>query len=72
MSYTNIHQVFENSTHTLSYLHDKIIKGFDSGLLTGMVFIGLQKAFDTIDQNILIVVSSGTHHASRIENLLSV
>ena len=54
MSYTNIHQVFENSTHTLSYLHDKIIKGFDSGLLTGMVFIGLQKAFDTIDQNILI------------------
>ena len=54
MSYTNIHQVFENSTHTLSYLHDKIIKGFDSGLLTGMVFIGLQKAFDTTDQNILI------------------
>ena len=54
MSYTNIHQVFENSTHTLSYLHDKIIKGFDSGLLTGIVFIGLQKAFDTIDQNILI------------------
>ena len=32
----------------------KSLKGFDSGLLTGMVFIGLQKAFDTIDQNILI------------------
>ena len=53
-SYTNINEVFENFTQTLSYLYDKIMKGFDSGLLTGMVFIGLQKAFDTIDQNILI------------------
>ena len=54
MSYTSINEVFENFTHTLSYLYDKIMKGFDSGLLTGMVFIGLQKVFDTIDQNILI------------------
>ena len=39
----------------LSYLHVKITKGFgfDSGLLTGMVFIDLQKAFNTIDHNIL-------------------
>ena len=29
-------------------------EGFDSGLLTGMVLIDLQKAFNTIDHNILI------------------
>ena len=33
----------------LSFLNDKIIKGFDSGLLTGMILIDLQKAFDTIN-----------------------
>ncbi len=37
----------------LSYLTDKILKGFDSGLLTGMILIDLQKAFDTIDHEIL-------------------
>ena len=39
----------------LSYLTDKISKGFDSGLLTGMILIDLQKAFDTIDHNILLL-----------------
>ena len=40
------------STYTcLSYLHDKVTKGFDSGLLTEMILIDLQKAFDTIDHN---------------------
>ena len=38
----------------LSYLNDKILKGFDSGLLTGMILIDLQKAFDTIDHKILL------------------
>ena len=37
-----------------SYLTDKILTGFDSGLLTGMVLIDLQKAFDTINHNILL------------------
>ena len=36
------------------YLQDKVAKGFDSGLLTGMILIDLQKAFDTIDHKILI------------------
>ena len=36
----------------LSYLNDKILKGFDNGLFTGMVLIDLQKAFDTMDQKI--------------------
>ena len=38
----------------LSYLNDKILKGFDNGLFTGMILIDLQKAFDTIDHNILL------------------
>ena len=44
----------DHSTDTsLSYLADKILKGFDSGLLTGMILIDLQKAFDTINHHIL-------------------
>ena len=38
----------------LSYLSNKIANGFESGLHTGMILIDLQKAFDTIDQEILI------------------
>ena len=38
----------------LSFLTDKILKGFDKGLLTGMILIDLQKAFDTIDHEILL------------------
>ena len=59
MSYTHINQVFQNFTQhalVLSYLHDKVTKGFDSGLLTEMILIDLQKAFDTTDHN-----SSGPH-----------
>ena len=45
---------FRSTSSYLSYVHDKNTKGFDSGLLTRMVLIDLQKAFDTIDHNILI------------------
>ena len=45
---------FHSSDTCLSYLNDKIAKGFDSSLLTGIVLFHLQKAFDTIDHNILI------------------
>ena len=38
----------------LSFLTDKISKGFDSGLYTGMILIDLQKAFDTIDHKLLL------------------
>ena len=31
----------------LAHLADKILKGFDEGLPTGMMLIDLQKAFDT-------------------------
>ena len=37
----------------LTFLHDKILKGYDKGLMTGMMLIDLQKAFDTIDHDIL-------------------
>ena len=38
----------------LSYLNNKIVTGFESGLYTGMILIDLRKAFDTIDHKILI------------------
>ena len=38
----------------LSYLNDKILKGFDKGMMTGMVLIYLQNAFDTIDHDVLL------------------
>ena len=38
----------------LSFLNDKILKGFDQGLITGMILIDLQKAFDTNDHDILL------------------
>ena len=38
----------------LSYLNDKILKGFENDLFTGMVLIDLRKAFDTIGHNILL------------------
>ena len=38
----------------LSFLNDKILKGFDDGLVTGMILIDLQKAFDTINHDILL------------------
>ena len=37
-----------------SFLHDKVLKSFDKGLMTGMILIDLQKAFDTIDHDILL------------------
>ena len=38
----------------LSFLTDKILKGLDEGLLTGMILINLQKACDTINHEILL------------------
>ena len=37
-----------------SFLNDKILKGFDQGLITGMILIDLQEAFDTIHNDILL------------------
>ena len=38
----------------LSFLNDKILKGFDNGMYTGMILIDLQEAFDTTNHQILL------------------
>ena len=48
---------FRNNHSTdlfLSFLNDKILKGFDNGVYTGMILIDLQKAFDMINHKILL------------------
>ena len=44
-----------HSTDTcLSFLNDKILKCFDDGLVTGMILIKLQYAFNAINHDILL------------------
>ena len=38
----------------LTFLHDNILKGFDKGLITSMILIDPQKAFNTIDHHMLL------------------
>ena len=44
---------FHSTGSCLSYLQDNVAKRFDSGLLTEIILIDLQKAFDTVDHKIL-------------------
>ena len=53
---------------SLAYLTNKILTGFDSGLLTGMIIIDLQKAFDTINHNILLRKMSALRFSDRSIN----
>ena len=40
---------------TINQLHiNKILKGFDEGMITGTILIDLKKAFDTIEHDILL------------------
>ena len=43
-----------STNYCLAYLNDKISKGFDQRLYTGMILIDLQKAFDTINHLLLL------------------
>ena len=44
-----------HSTDTcLSFLNEKNLKSFDDGLVTGMILIDLQKAFYTINHDIIL------------------
>ena len=64
MQFLNVHHIMyihqsgfrsDFSTDTaLSFLGDKIKFNMDSGLYTGMILIDLQKAFDTVDHEILL------------------
>ena len=38
----------------MAHLTDKILKGFHEGLLTRMILIDLQKAFNTINHEVLL------------------
>ena len=54
--YATINQDFEShSTDSyLTFLHDKILKGFDKCLMNGVILIDFQKAIDTIHLDILM------------------
>ena len=60
---------------SLSYLTNKIMTDFDSGLLTGMIFIDLQKAFDTTNHDILLKkmasLGSSSHSIKWFQSYLS-
>ena len=54
--YITINQVSEVIIRHIywSFLADNVLKGTEKGLLNGMILINLQKAFDTIDHEILL------------------
>ena len=43
-----------STDYCLLFLNDKVLQGFDQGLMTDMTLNDLQKAFDTIDHDILL------------------
>ena len=47
-------RTFFSTDWCLSYLTNKIATDFESGLYTGMILIDLQKAFDTVNHDILL------------------
>ena len=57
-TYHNNYQSSFQGNHStnlcLSFLTDKVLRRLDKGLLTGMILIDLQKAFDTTDHQILL------------------
>ena len=59
----------------LTYLHDKIWKGSDKNLMTGMIPIDLQKVFDTIDHDVLLkklsTIGFLNHTIGRFKSYLS-
>ena len=57
-----------STNNSLAYLTDKILKGFDSGLLTAMIPIDLQKPFDTINHDILLKKMSALRFSDRSIN----
>ena len=65
-----------HSTDTcLSFLNDKVLKGFDDGLVTGMILIDLQKAFDKINHDILLkklsIIGFSDHTVKWFQSYLS-
>ena len=48
-NYQSGFRINQSTEFCLSFLNDNIFKCFDQGLMTGMILIDLQKAFDTIE-----------------------
>ena len=59
----------------LFFLSDKILKGFDDGLVTGMILIDLRLSFDTMSQDILlkklIIIGFSDHTVKWFQSYLS-
>ena len=59
----------------LSYLNDKILKGFDKGMMTGMTLTDLQNVFYTIDHDLLLqklyVIGFSKHAVNWFKSYLS-
>ena len=55
-AWAGFHQHLKNHSADLflPYLTDKMSNSFNTGLLTEMILVELQKVFETIDHNILI------------------
>ena len=53
-NYESGFRTYHSTNLCLSFLTDKIVKGFDESLLTEMILIDLQKAFNTINHEILL------------------
>ena len=65
-----------HSTDTcLSFLNDKILKCFDDGLVTGMILIKLQYAFNAINHDILLkklsIIGFSDHTVKWFQSYLS-
>ena len=56
-------------------MNDKILKGFDDSLVTGMIWIDLQKAFDMINYDILLkklgIIGFSDHSVKWFQSYLS-
>ena len=56
------------------FLSDKILKGFDDRLVTGMILIDPQKAFDSINHDILLkklsIISFSDHTVKWFQSYL--
>ena len=73
----NINPVLGKTTQQIHvfFLNNKILKGFDDGLVTAMILIDLQKVFDTINHDILLkklsIIGFSDHTVKWFQSYLS-
>ena len=72
-----INPVLGKSTQQIRvfFLNDRLLKGFDDVLVTGMILIDLQKVFDTINYDILLkklsIIGFSNHNVKWFQSYLS-